>query len=51
MKDEGEKMKRQFLILIALATFATVVTTNAFGQTGKTVKANVKFDFQIGERI
>ncbi|MCA1638360.1 MAG: hypothetical protein LC768_08505 [Acidobacteria bacterium] len=44
-------MKRQFLILIAIAAFATTLTTNAFGQTGKTVKANVKFDFQIGERI
>ena len=44
-------MKRQFLILIAIAVFATALTTNAFGQTGKTVKANVKFDFQIGERI
>ncbi len=44
-------MKRQFLILIAIAAFATALTTNAFGQTGKAVKANVKFDFQIGERI
>ena len=44
-------MKKQFLILIAIAAFAIVSTTNAFGQTGKTVKADVKFDFQIGERI
>ena len=44
-------MKRQFLILIAIAAFATALPTNAFGQTGTTVKANVKFDFQIGERI
>jgi hypothetical protein len=44
-------MKRQFLILIAIAAFATALTTNTFGQTGKTVRANVKFDFQIGERI
>jgi len=44
-------MKRQFLILIAIAALAAALPTNAFGQTGKTVKANVKFDFQIGERI
>ena len=44
-------MKRQFLMLIALATFATALTTNAFGQTGKTVRANVTFAFQIGDRI
>jgi hypothetical protein len=44
-------MKRQFLILIAIAAFATTLTTNALGQTGKIVKANVKFDFHIGERL
>ncbi len=44
-------MKRQFLILIAIAAFATALTTNAFGQTGNTVRANVKFDFQIDDRI
>lgn len=44
-------MKRQFLMLIAIAAFATAFTTNAFGQAGKTVRANVKFDFQIGDRI
>jgi hypothetical protein len=44
-------MKRQFLILIAIAAFATTLATNALGQTGKTVKANVKFDFHIGERL
>jgi hypothetical protein len=44
-------MKRQFLILIAVAAFATGLTTNAFGQAGKTVRANVKFDFQIGDRL
>lgn len=44
-------MKRQFFILIAIAAFAAALTTNAFGQTGKTVKASVEFDFQIGERI
>jgi len=43
-------MKRQLLVLIAVAAFATALTTNAFGQTAKTGKANVKFDFQIGER-
>lgn len=44
-------MKRQFLILIAIAAFTTTLTTNALGQTGKTVKANVTFDFHIGERV
>jgi hypothetical protein len=43
-------MKRQFLLLIAIAVFATALTTNASGQTGKTVRANVKFEFQIGDR-
>ena len=44
-------MKRQFLILIAIAAFTTALTTSAFGQRGKTVRANVKFDFQIGNRV
>lgn len=44
-------MKRQFLLLIAIAVLGTAFTTNASGQTGKTVRANVKFDFQIGDRI
>lgn len=44
-------MKRQFLILIVIAAFTTALSTNAFGQTGKTLRANVKFDFQIGDRI
>jgi hypothetical protein len=44
-------MKRQLLVFIALAAFATASTTNAFGQTAKTGQAHVKFDFQIGERI
>jgi len=44
-------MKRQFLLLFAIAVFATALTTNASGQTGKTIRANVKFDFQIGDRI
>ena len=44
-------MKRQFLILIAIAAFVTALTTNASGQTDKTVRAKVKFDFQIGDRI
>jgi len=43
-------MKRRFLLLIAIAVFAAF-TTNASGQTGKTVRANVKFDFQIGDRV
>ena len=44
-------MKRQFLLLIAIAVFATAFTTNASGQTRKTTRTNVKFDFQIGDRI
>lgn len=44
-------MKRQFFGLVAIAAFATALTTNAFGQTGNSMKANVKFDFQIGARI
>ena len=44
-------MKRQFLLLIAIAVFATVIATNASGQTGKTTRSNIKFDFQIGDRI
>ena len=44
-------MKRQFLILIAIAAFTTGFTTNAFGQAGKTLKANINFDFQIRDRI
>jgi hypothetical protein len=42
-------MKRRFLILIAIAAFATTLTTNASGQTIKTTRSNVKFDFQIGD--
>lgn len=44
-------MKKQFLILIAIAAFTTFLTTNAYGQTGKTASANVTFDFQIGDRL
>ena len=44
-------MKRQFLLLIAIAAFATALTTNASGQTRKTTRTNVEFDFQIGDRI
>jgi hypothetical protein len=43
-------MKRQFLVLIAVAAFAAALTTTAFGQAGDTVKVNIKFDFQIAER-
>jgi hypothetical protein len=43
-------MKRQILLLVAMAVFATAFTTNASGQTGKIVRVNVKFDFQIGDR-
>lgn len=44
-------MKRHFLLLVAMVVFATAFTTNVSGQTGKTVRANVKFDFQIGDRV
>lgn len=40
-------MKRQFLILIAIAAFATAFPTNTFGKMGKAVKANIKFDFTL----
>jgi hypothetical protein len=42
-------MKRQFLLLAALAVCATALTTNASGQTAKTLRADVRFDFQIGD--
>ena len=44
-------MKRQFLLLLAIAVFGVALRTNAAAQTAKTLRANVKFDFQIGERI
>jgi len=44
-------MKRQFLLLFAIAVFTGALTTNASGQTSKTIRANVEFDFQIGDRI
>ena len=44
-------MKRHALILIAIAAFSTALTTHVYGQTLKTVRANVKFDFQIGDRV
>lgn len=44
-------MKRQFLMFIAIVAFATALTTSTFGQTGRGGKANVKFDFQIGDRM
>jgi hypothetical protein len=44
-------MKRQFLVSIAIAVFAITFTTNADAQTARTVRANVKFDFQIGDRV
>ena len=43
-------MKRQLVVLIAVAIFATALTTNAFGQAGNRVVAKVKFDFNIGDR-
>ena len=43
-------MKKQFLLLIAIAVFATGFTTTASAQAGRTLKVNVKFDFQIGDR-
>ena len=44
-------MKKQFLLLIAIAVFVTALPTNTSGQTGRIVKTNVRFDFQIGDRI
>lgn len=44
-------MKSRFLILFAIVAFATAVPKDAFGQMGKTVKANIKFNFHIGERV
>lgn len=44
-------MKKQFLVLIAIAAFTTLLAANAFGQTGKTATANVTFDFQIGDHL
>ena len=44
-------MKRHLLVLVAIAVFATALTTTASGQTAKTVRANVKFDFRIGDRF
>lgn len=44
-------MKRHFLLLVAMVVFATAFTTNVSGQTEKAVRANVKFDFQIGDRV
>lgn len=43
-------MKRQFLLLIAIAVFAAAFTASASGQSVKTVRVNVMFDFQIGDR-
>ena len=42
-------MKRQFLLLFAIAVCAATLTTTASGQN-KTLRTNVKFDFQIGDR-
>lgn len=44
-------MKRQFLMLMAIAAFTAGLTANTFGQSNKTVQASVKFDFQIGDRL
>ena len=44
-------MKRQLLNLMAIAAFATTLTANASAQTGKSVKAHINFEFQIGERV
>jgi len=43
-------MKRPFLLLFAIVVFVATLTTNASGQTRKTLNATVKFDFQIGDR-
>ena len=44
-------MKRHFLVFVAIAVFVTALTTSSSGQTTKTVKATVKFDFHIGDRL
>ena len=44
-------MKRRFLILIAIAAFTAGVTTSALGQTGKTLKANIRFEFEVRDRV
>ena len=37
-------------MLAAITALTAGLTANAFGQANNTVKANVKFDFQIGDR-
>ena len=44
-------MKRPFLILFATAVFVTALAATTMGQTGETLRVNVKFDFRIGDRI
>ena len=44
-------MKRQYQLLFAIAVFATALTINVSGQTARMATANVKFDFQIGDRV
>jgi hypothetical protein len=44
-------MKRQFLLLVAIAVFGAAFTTNASGQASRIVRVDVKFDFQIGDRL
>lgn len=44
-------MKRHFLLLIAIALYATAVAATASGQTVKTIRSNVKFDFHIGDLV
>lgn len=44
-------MKRQFLLLFAIAVFVAGMTTNVSAQPSRTLRTYVKFDFQIGDRI
>lgn len=44
-------MKKQFVILFAIAVLVTALTTTAVGQSSKTVRVNVKFDFRLGDHL
>jgi hypothetical protein len=43
-------MKKQFLIFIAVIVSLSALAANAPAQRAKTVKADVNFDFQIGDK-
>lgn len=42
-------MKKQILLLVAIAVLATAFSTDVSGQTGGNIKVNVKFNFQVGD--